>query len=159
MKKTVIIPNPDKDLGLSVTAAVVKKLKALDITPCIDERYTVCGATTYRNFPGDADLVVVVGGDGSVIDASRYAIDLGIPLVGVNLGKVGYLSEIDPNGIDVLDAIISGEYYVTDKMLLTLESGGVSDTVYAVNDVVISHRDCIGISSFELWDSVGNSLG
>ncbi len=158
MKNVVIIPNSAKDSGLSVTTALVKKLSELGIVTYIEEKYPIFGAVNYREFPAKADLIVVVGGDGSVIDASKYAVSLGIPLVGVNLGKVGYLSEIDPKSLDILDALATGDCFITEKMLLTVDSNGVSESVYAVNDVVISHSDCIGISSFSLRDSLGNSL-
>ena len=155
MKNIVIIPNVNKDVGLLVTASVVKKLMALGFNVYLEngEQY---GAISYAVFPSCAELIIVVGGDGSVIDASRLAVNHDIPLVGVNLGKVGYLSEIDPRELSVLDLLLNKEYSIENKMLLSLDR---AENIYAVNDVVISHSDCIGISSFKIEDSLGNSLG
>lgn len=158
MKNVVIIPNATKDPGLTVTAALVNKLSRMGINVYIKDEYNVLGAHPYSELPPNSELIVVVGGDGSVIDASRLAVERGIPLVGVNLGKVGYLSEIDPGALDVLDALATGDYVITDKMLLSVSTDGWTGQTLAVNDVVISHSDCIGISTFRLEDSVGNSL-
>ena len=158
MKNVVVIPNAAKDPELAVTSALVSKLCDMGVNVHIKDCYNVRGAISYSDLPSAAELIMVVGGDGSVIDASRLAVERDIPLVGVNLGRVGYLSEIDPCALDVLDALKSGSYFITEKMLLSVSTDGWEGYSYAVNDVVISHSDCIGISTFRLQDSVGNSL-
>lgn len=160
MKKVVIIPNPQKDVGLSLTARLIFQLSSLGMEVLVDSKLGIqADACCYAEFPSDAELIVVVGGDGSVIDASRLAIENDIPILGVNLGRVGYLSEVDPNALDTLDRLSSGEYSIKEKMLLTVDSGNVQrGTVYAVNDVIVSHGEYLGISEFRLEDSCGNSL-
>ena len=130
----------------------------------VEDVYTnlVKGARFQRDFPTDADILIVVGGDGSVIDASKYSIEYGMPMVGINLGKVGYLSEIDPNELDVLRRIATGDYKVESKMVLTVTAcvGGelsVADRL-AVNDVVVSHDDYLGISDIRVESASGESV-
>lgn len=159
MKKVVIIPNPQKDVGLSVTEKLISRLASLGIEVLVDCKLKIGAAACYTDFPRDAELVIVVGGDGSVIDASRFAIEHDIPMLGVNLGRVGYLSEVDPNVLEVLDRLASGEYSIKEKMLLTVDTGlAKQGTVFAVNDVIVSHGEYLGISEFKLEDSCGNSL-
>ncbi len=165
MKNIVVIPNPKKDAGLSVTDRLIKKLISLGLVPYIksvffEQLSDNRGAFSYENFPSCADLIIVVGGDGSVIDASKYAVEHDIPLLGVNLGKVGYLSEVEPENISVLSAIVENKYHSEEKMLLAVElnnNGGlkISDR-FAVNDVVISHNDFLGISDFSVENSRGD---
>ena len=161
MKRIVIIPNPQKDKELSVTRAVAEQLIGLGFSVFIDEKAGASGLPDVDCDAADfiADLIVVVGGDGSVIDASRYAVNADIPMLGINLGKVGYLSEVDPDALGILERLVRGEYSVKEKMLLTVEAGhSLRGGIYAVNDVIVSHGEYLGISEFSLEDSCGNSL-
>lgn len=166
MKKAVIIPNPKKDAELHVSTILTEKLFKIGIVPYIDSVYgsylAPYGAVVYSEFPKDADLIIVVGGDGSVIDASKYAVLYDIPILGVNLGKVGYLSEVEPDNLDILDRLLSGDYIVVEKLLLLAEhrseNRNVSCEHLAVNDVVISHDDYLGIADFTLENDLGDRV-
>ncbi len=159
MKKALIIPNLNNDKDHNVTRGVVEKLTSLGITSFIDDSVaSMDGATPYHGLIPHADMVVVIGGDGSVIDASKYAIEMDIPLLGVNLGKVGYLTEVEPDGLSLLDKLIEGDYRVEEKLLLYTEKCGKVIERLAVNDVVISHESYLGIADFTLTDSNGNSI-
>ncbi len=96
-----------------------------------------------EDVPGDdwegeqVDLVVAVGGDGTVLRAAQRALDFEVPVFGFNLGTVGFLAEAEPEDLEpVLDRIASGEVRVMPRM--TLEATTSQGTVgYGVNDVVI----------------------
>ena len=162
MKNVIIIPNHKKDVDFGVTRALVKKLLSLGMTPFVDERYGFIadGVILYKEAPA-ADLIIVVGGDGSVIDASGLAVSQNIPILGVNLGKIGYLSEIEPDSLDMLDMIPKGKYKICEKMLLSAEiiseSGNLVSPHLAVNDIVISHDDYLGIADFVVENSSNDS--
>ena len=164
MKNVAIIPNVNKDKDLSVTDSVISRLLNLGLKPYLPESlgHRVSGCESFTEFPPCCDLCIVVGGDGSVLDASVAAIDAGVPLLGINLGKVGYLSEVDPSQLGVLDCLVSGEYEIVEKMLLssTVSDGDGLHTLkrLAVNDVVVSHSGHLGIAEVAVQDSVGNSL-
>ena len=152
MKNIVILPNPNKDIGFNVTNKLVANLKKLGFTTYAQRSFLdISGCVYYDSFPKDAELIVVVGGDGSVIDASKYAIENDIPIIGVNLGKVGYLTEVDPSNMDVFENLVNGDYKIENKMLLSAEICGQSRVAcerLAVNDVVISHSNFFGICEF-----------
>ncbi len=161
MKKIIVIPNPTRDERLCVTLKIIAHLVSLGISVYVDSSYSITGKAgvfAYDTLPTDADMIVVVGGDGSVIDASVFAIQLDIPILGVNLGKVGYLSEVEPEALSKLSRLVSCEYTVESKMLLSAElktKNGeiVSSERYAVNDVVISQDGYFGIASFSAENS------
>ena len=164
MKKAVIIPNTNKDVSLSVTSRAAAILTDCDFEVVVEDVYSsvLKGLSFQKNFPTDADILIVVGGDGSVIDASKYSIEFGMPLVGINLGKVGYLSEIEPNELSVLRRLATGDYRVEDKMVLSVTScvkgvETVSDR-FAVNDVVISHDDYLGICDIRVESGDGDAV-
>ena len=166
MKKAIIIPNRTKDKNFEVTGRVVKKLESLGIASFVDEQYYAdshSGGAVSDNLPSDADFIVVVGGDGSVIDASLLALSLDIPMLGVNLGKVGYLSEVDPDDIDRLERLSTADYAIEEKMLLSAEKHSASGEIVAcdrlaVNDVVISHDDYFGIADFKIFNAYGDRV-
>ncbi len=164
MKNAVIIPNQKKDAELKVTGALIKKLSELGIASYIDKTYGAVAeeAVLYSEFPSDAEMIFVIGGDGSVIDASECALKYDIPLLGVNLGKVGYLSEVEPDNLDILKRLLDGEYKITEKFLLSAEL--ISENTVkkaehlAVNDVVISHDDYFGIADFTVENALGDRV-
>lgn len=166
MKKIILVPNPNKDEGFKVTKIVIKKLLALDICVLVSKSFGELekyGASLYEGAPESCDLVLVIGGDGSIIDASRIAIKQDVPLLGINLGKVGYLSELEVDDIDSLSRLKTGDYTTEYKMLLTVDkyspSGSHESSVReAVNDVVISHDQYFGIADFKLENSYGDRI-
>jgi NAD+ kinase len=92
--------------------------------------------------PGKSDLAIIVGGDGTLISCARLMADRGVPLVGVNLGRLGFLTDIPADGVDAaIESILDGEFQAEQRMLL---SGGVrrnGQTLFsalAMNDVVVS---------------------
>lgn len=161
MNKILVIPNTLKDADLSVTRLVLQKLKEFGLTALISEDFntTLGGLAEYfSTYPSDADALLVIGGDGSVIEASRIAINLDIPLLGVNLGNLGYLSEVEIDELDALEKLKTGEYLVADKMLLEADifKGGVniSSERLAVNDIIVSHSEYLGIADICLENSM-----
>ena len=165
MKNIVLIPNLNKDMANEATARLIEKLHALGLKLYSASKYAAnfpCIVEAYESFPENTDLIIVVGGDGSVLDASVDAIAYDVPLIGVNLGKVGYLSEIDPENLDVFAGLVGGGYSVEERMLLSVslkKAGNVSTvTRYAVNDVVISHESYLGIADFKIENTRGESV-
>ena len=165
MKNIVIIPNMNKDNAGEVISLIVEKLddmgaklySAREYEPYFSKRVEM-----YDEFPSCADLIIVIGGDGSVLDASVIAIEHDVPLIGVNLGKVGYLSEVEPDNLDLFDRLLIGEYAIEERMLLSLSvTKGEVDipiTRCAVNDVVLSHESYLGIANFKIENSKGESV-
>ena len=165
MKNIVIIPNQNKDCDLKITNKIAHLLKKYNATVFIQNGYEKMlsePVVTYDAFPADAELIIVVGGDGSVIDASVMAIESNIPILGVNLGKLGYLSEVEIDDIDSLSKIFSGDYKIEEKMLLSVSHiNGLQATPslrYGVNDIIISHDTFLGISVFNLENKHGDCV-
>lgn len=166
MKKAIVLPNIKKDRDLSLTERVIDRLLELSAGVYLDEKISVRprdGIELYGSLPSDADFLIVIGGDGSVIDASQIALALNIPLLGINLGKVGYLATLDPDRLDLLSEIVSGKAGINEKMLLAAEKRCQDGRIViserlSVNDVVISHDDYLGISDLKLENGSGDSV-
>ena len=165
MKKYILVPNPEKDLGLVTTRGIIEKLLSLGCTVYSERMCELegSGIIFYDVPPSDAEAIIVIGGDGSVIDASKLAINLDIPLLGVNLGKVGYLTEAEPGNLALYDKLLSGDFTVENKLLLVAEYIHTSgETViserHAVNEVVISQDGYFGIATFSVENSRGERV-
>jgi NAD+ kinase len=87
------------------------------------------------------DLVVVVGGDGTLLHAARMMAEHGVPLVGINLGRLGFLADVSPRDLeDVLGPILAGEYQSDRRAMLAVRvvgDDGLERSYSALNDVVI----------------------
>ncbi len=90
----------------------------------------------------DYDCIIVLGGDGTVLQAAREAWRLDIPIVGVNLGKLGFLTEIEPADMEAsFDRLINGDFYTEQRMMLrgeVIRSNGEKIMGRSLNDIVIS---------------------
>jgi NAD+ kinase len=102
------------------------------------------GATVVPNTPEAADgaeLVIVLGGDGTLLRAAELARPAGTPLIGVNLGHVGFLAEAEPDGlVQTVDHLLAGEYRVEDRMTLDVvarDNGTEIARTWALNEVSV----------------------
>ena len=165
MKNIILVPNPQKDVGLAVTLMIAEKLNSLGCTVYAERLAELEGGEVilFDDPPETAEAVVVIGGDGSVIDASKLAISLDIPLLGVNLGKVGYLTEAEPDNLSLFERLVSEDFTVENKLLLATEhvcANGKVKTAerLAVNDVVVSQDGYFGIAAFTVENSRGECV-
>jgi NAD+ kinase len=98
------------------------------------------------------DLLVAIGGDGNMLRAARRAAAHGIPLLGVNRGRLGFLTDISPDHmLDAIDAILAGDYHAEDRQMLeaTISRGKRrGEPLYALNDVVLQKGDSGRIIEF-----------
>jgi NAD+ kinase len=88
-----------------------------------------------------AEVALVLGGDGTLLRAAELARPTGIPLLGVNLGRVGFLAEADPESLDeAVQAVIEGSYHVEERMTLeaaVVINGGPVRRTWALNEAVV----------------------
>jgi NAD+ kinase len=90
----------------------------------------------------DLDLVITLGGDGTIVRAARLLSVAGVPLLGVNLGRLGFLAEVEPERIgESLDKVLAGTYHVEERMMLrcrVMRHGDELASYDVVNDAVVS---------------------
>jgi NAD+ kinase len=89
-------------------------------------------------FIDDAELIVTVGGDGTLLRAVRIAVPLDVPVLGVNMGRLGFLTEVDttPDGFARIGRALRGEFVVEERVALEVSVNGVG-AHFALNDVVV----------------------
>ena len=118
----------------------------------------LCSAQDVRNMPDAPDLLVVIGGDGTLLRFAAAAAERGIPILGVNLGRIGFLSEITAEQFsETLVRIRANEGYVEERMMLECR---INDEEYpsCLNDVLISKKSFSGTIQVDLYCN-GQSVG
>lgn len=94
--------------------------------------------------PGTADVIMVLGGDGTILRAARQYGMEGAPLLGINMGTLGFLSNLKDDEIDqYMEKLIQGDYIVEERMLLEariLDEGKLIRTIYCLNEAVVRSR-------------------
>jgi NAD+ kinase len=109
--------------------------EADDIVATLTDQLSAAGIAVASD-ADDADLIIAIGGDGTVLSAAADAIRLGIPLCGINVGKVGYLAEFKQGEVgDLVSSLSDDSFTITSHSLVSVATGGVS--AEAVNDVVV----------------------
>ena len=117
-----------------------------------DRRYKYTDAS---RIPADVECVLVLGGDGTLLQASRDLVDTGIPLLGINMGTLGYLAEIEHQGIrEALDKLIAGEFTTEKRMMIAgsvYQNGKKLMEDLALNDIVIGRRGRLRVVDFNIY--------
>jgi len=144
--KIGIYTNEYKDSGLKITSSVISILKDFE-----------CIVFSDANKIKNADLIITIGGDGTILQVASVAALNSIPILGVNLGTVGFLTEIEKDDITSIANLIGGKKYTIEKRTM-LEAGGN----LALNEVAVMRRDkllgldvAIGDSEVDSYNSDG----
>ena len=158
MKHFLIYTNKHKDSGLVVTEHIKQYLteKGQRVTVVLkEEDWKEKGCENAGQMPEEADCMIVLGGDGTVLQAAREMGNGQIPLIGVNLGTLGYMTEIEPEGVDeALEHLISGNYTKESRMMLQGEVQAEGEDVqkeWALNDIVITRSGSLQIIQFKIY--------
>lgn len=123
-----------------------------------DEHYNSDDRCAYSDsslVPDDAECVIVLGGDGTLIQASRELSDKKIPFIGVNIGTLGYLTDTDMSRVEeTLECLIRDEYDIDSRMMLDgciYRNDECIFTDMALNDVVINRNGALRIIDFDIY--------
>jgi len=102
-----------------------------------------------------ADLAVVMGGDGTLLNVARTLVDYHVPMIGINQGRLGFLADVSVDTMfSTLDEMLAGQYVAEDRILLTASVERHDDVLYATyafNDVVVSKSTLGRLIEFEVY--------
>ena len=156
--KVFLYPNLSKNNCAEYTAEACEVLKSCGIEYSVSEKHRdVLGNIEGMIFGhteecmDSADIIIAIGGDGTILKCAGRASRLKTPILGINCGRLGFMAAIEYDGLYKLSKLMSRSYTVMDRMLLecTHFHGGTSDTYTSLNEVVIASK--IGhLSDFEV---------
>ena len=157
--KIAIIVNLSKEKAITCADSICELLaekgaRLFALSEC--KEYLSYGSISYFNdinvMFGYCDVAITVGGDGTIIHAAKYAACADIPLIGVNVGRLGFAADLEADDIGALNLLLSGDDVIDKRFLLDIEvqSRGPSKHYLAVNDAVIAHGKLSKIVDFSL---------
>lgn len=142
-------------LTLATHLAGVKRRILADAATDVDFGTLPVERRTEAELGAQADLIVAIGGDGTMLHAARLATPHGVPVLGVNRGRLGFLADIGPaEMLDRLDDVLAGRYVKDRRAMLTatLSRPGATDrSCVALNDVVLQKWQTGRMLDFETW--------
>ncbi len=163
MKHIVLMPNTDKDGDYAVTLRAAEVLYRSGAVLYIEESHaTLAGRFGIRpyekkHFPKEAEGMIVFGGDGSILDAADIALRHNIPLLGVNMGRLGYLAELEVTDVDRLSLLLADTYAVRHLQVFSVLVGEKKvRSRYAVNEVTVSRGNLPHIADMRLHAGGGS---
>ena len=152
MKKFCVISNSLKDPGLKEGHTVCRKIGQLvpgeevQLLDVCDKELPVAEGT---------DALLVLGGDGTLLSVAIRLRKLDIPMLGINLGHVGYLAEVEAGEVEgAIKRILNNEFVIEERMMLagfTQIGGDKSDLEHALNDIVLSRHGDLQVASYRIY--------
>jgi len=151
IEKIGLIANPAKEKSPALTVALRDWLRARGLTVLLEREIAAimdegeaAGLST-AELAAQADLLLVLGGDGTLLRTARAAAGMAIPIAGINLGAFGYLTEINTHeAYSALEIILAGQYQVEKRMMLEVvvrRQRQVVERGVVLNDAVINRSD------------------
>ena len=163
--KVLLVPNFHKEHTPECLHDVLRELCRLGITAYIDagcrSRLPAGEPVVFCDFIaeiGNMDLLIAIGGDGTIIHAAKHAVKHGLPVLGVNAGRMGFLAQLEAGHLGRLSKLAEGDYTVTQRMMVeahAMTDSGVQAFV-ALNDIVLTKADLARIVDIEV--SCGGSV-
>ncbi len=159
MKHFYVITNRHKDPELEVTNRIKNyienrggscTIQVKEPNPRREESYTDSAW-----LPDETECMLVLGGDGTMLQAARDTVEKQIPILGINMGTVGYLAEIELPGIEAaLDRLLKDEYELEERMMLigtVKKDGAEPEEDCALNDIAITRRGSLQIIKYSIY--------
>ena len=150
MKNVILTPNPYRDKNFQTVRAAQKILKEAGVETklClpfeVDRNYDLPKDLRFsrldRELP-NAEMVICFGGDGTILHMAKAATRRGIPILGVNIGTMGFMAELESTELDKLKRLVSGDYTIDSRMMLDVTVQRDRDIIFhdiCLNDVVVT---------------------
>jgi len=160
LKKVAILPNVQKDKGLETTKRLVQYLAGKGCEPQLSKEVAeLADLPQYAMEEADlycqSDLLISLGGDGTLLGIGRRTARFDKPILGINLGTLGFLTAEEKTHAEVaIDKVLSGEYKLEKRMMLECciaQGEGRTEGIIALNDICITRGNLYKILEFRVY--------
>ena len=150
MKKVILTPNPYRDKNFQTVRAAMKILQEAGVEPrlClpfeVDRAYDLPKDLRFYKLDRElqnTELVICFGGDGTILHMAKAATRHGVPILGVNIGTMGFMAELEGSELDKLARLANDDFKIDSRMMLDVTVQRDRDIIYhdiCLNDVVIT---------------------
>lgn len=149
-----IVANLEKENIAGCVAAIVKEMQNCGIEACMDLSVRDAFPELQVQFMAKdtalstADLILSVGGDGTILHTAQDAVAYDLPVLGINAGRVGFLTALEQEEISSLNRLVKGDYLIENRMMIEAKAG--DQTCLAINDIVLTRGDNARIVDIEV---------
>ncbi|MCH5206694.1 MAG: NAD(+)/NADH kinase [Oscillospiraceae bacterium] len=155
--RVLIGNNNAKNGSVELSAEIAGLLRKNGFTPCVYGKNSLnadkIGAVIVET-PGICNFIVTVGGDGTILKWGKIAAQFDLPLLGVNMGRVGFMATLEPSEIERIPEILSGEFSVSTRMMLDCKVFREDKNVFServLNDVILSRSSVSKLPEFVIF--------
>ena len=146
MKNFILITNEEKDTDLKLSNQMIEHIEEKGGTAKVFTDFKI------SDIPADTECILVLGGDGTLIRVATKVESLEIPLIGVNLGTLGYLCELEEATVmGALDRLMQDDYMMEKRIMLTGHKENCTNSKVALNDIVIHRAGTLQILSLNVY--------
>ena len=150
MKKIILTPNPYRDKNFNTVRQAMKILQdsGLEVRLClpfeVDRSFDLPKDLRFARLDREiatADMVICLGGDGTILHMAKAATRHGIPILGINIGTMGFMAKLEAGELDALSRIATGDYTIENRMMLDVTVHRDRDIIFhdiCLNDVVVT---------------------
>jgi NAD+ kinase len=147
MERVGLLPNPSKERAMEVVKQVIDWLKEKEVDYLIEQKSAeLIGdlehSSSWQEMIERSELVIVFGGDGTFLNTARKFAATEIPILGINLGSLGFLTDVELDNLNsALEDLLAGKFEIEERIMLEAEvvrDGTSISKVIAINDVVIT---------------------
>lgn len=153
LRKIGVLWNSSKPAGVAVARRLVELLNAYGVAVRLEPELArqLGDSQPKRDGFDESDLLIILGGDGTLLSALDVAVPQNIPMLGVNLGRLGFLTEVETDSLEAdLARVFAGDFWLEERMTMQIE-GEDARTMFALNEITVMRRDpSVGILSLEL---------
>lgn len=162
--KVVLSPNPYRDRGLKAAQAAEKILRSVGVETVMCLPFPVEGGSLdlpkhirFKNAQEElksADMLICFGGDGTILHAAKDANACHVPVLGVNLGSVGFMAELEQGELSMLSRLAAGKYTIESRMMLDVVVRREGKIVYsdlALNDAAVTKGAVARVVDLEVY--------
>ena len=156
-KITLSTSSKDKRV-FSIAKQIIEILSSVDIEISHDKSLSDLNKSKYsklvssKKIVTSSDLLIAIGGDGTILNCSRIYGSKGVPLLGINLGKLGFLSDIAPNDVTTsLLEVMNGKYITDNRFFLEASIKEDKESFIALNEIVIHSGSIAQMIEFEIY--------
>lgn len=158
--KVVISPNLTREYAYETMMNLCTMLDSIGIEYCffketVSEISLPAEKIVSQNELNDVDILIAIGGDGTMIRASQVALPLNIPILGINAGRLAYLVGLESDELHLLKNLLKGDYYTEERLVLQIDVFDNNEnhvcSEFCINEVVFARGAEIRLTSLDLY--------
>lgn len=159
--KIALFPNLEKKNALRCTKEVCNVLESCNVVIYLDEKYKEkfndvrnVEYGKFEDFFKSCDVIITIGGDGTIINCAQIISETSIPILGVNSGRLGFMASIEENQLDIIKQVADKGFNTVNRMMIKCKikyCNGNEKEISALNDIVISKENLCRLVDFNVY--------